>query len=72
VDYVLTVGGQRIPVEIKYRRHIGFSDTLGLRSFVEKAHYNAPFGLLVTMLDDTKVEDPRIIPLPLSTLLLLR
>lgn len=72
VDYVLTIGEQRIPVEIKYRRRIDFEDTRGLRSFIEKAHYHAPFGLLVTLLDETGSDDPRIISLPLSTLLLLR
>jgi len=72
VDYVLTVGEQRIPVEVKYRRRIEHKDTLGLRSFIEKAHYNAPFGVLVTMLDDTVTDDPRIVSLPLSSLLLMR
>jgi hypothetical protein len=64
--------GQRIPVEVKYRRRIDHRDTLGLRSFIEKAHYNAPFGVLVTMADGPVTEDPRIVSLPLSTLLLLR
>jgi predicted AAA+ superfamily ATPase len=72
VDYILAVGDQRIPVEVKYRRHITYADTFGLRSFTEKAIYNAPFGLLVTMLDDSASDDPRIVSLPLSTLLLLR
>ena len=72
VDYVLTVGEQRIPVEVKYRRRIEYRDTLGLRSFIEKAHYNAPFGVLATMLDDQATDDPRIISLPLSSLLLMR
>src|SRR3990172_6287632 len=52
VDYVLTVGDQRIPVEIKYRRRIDYKDTIGLRAFIEKAHYNAPFGILVTQTDE--------------------
>jgi predicted AAA+ superfamily ATPase len=72
VDFILTVGEQRIPVEVKYRRRIDHRDTLGLRSFIEKAHYNAPFGVLVTMTDGPGTEDPRIVSLPLSTLLLLR
>ena len=72
VDFVLTVGEQRIPVEVKYRRRIDYADTHGLRSFMEKAHYNAPFGILITLLDETTVEDPRIVSIPLSTLLLLR
>lgn len=72
VDFVLTVGEQRIPVEVEYRRHIDHADTHGLRSFIEKAHYNAPFGVLVTMTDDVATDDPRIISLPLSSLLLMR
>jgi predicted AAA+ superfamily ATPase len=72
VDFVLTVGEQRIPVEVKYRRRIDYRDSLGLRSFIEKAHYNAPFGVLVTMLDEPGSDDPRIISVPLATLLLLR
>ena len=58
VDFVLTVGEQRIPVEVKYRRRIDYRDSLGLRSFVEKAHYNSPFGVLVTMLDEPGSDDP--------------
>ena len=72
VDYVLTVGEQRIPLEIKYRKQITHSDTRGLRSFIEKAHYNAPFGILVTLLDESATDDPRIVSLPLSRLMLLR
>jgi len=72
VDFVLTVGDQRIPVEVKYRRRIDHGDSAGLRSFLEKAHYNAPFGLLVTLLDEPASDDPRIVSLPLSSLLLLR
>ncbi|HEY3241953.1 MAG TPA: AAA family ATPase, partial [Phycisphaerae bacterium] len=72
VDYILTIGEQRIPVEIKYQRRIEHKDTNGLRSFIEKSHYNAPFGVLVTMLDASASDDPRIVSLPLSSLLLLR
>lgn len=71
VDFVLTLGEQRIPVEVKYRRRIDHADTRGLRSFIERAHYNAPFGILVT-LDDSVVDDPRIVTIPLSSLLLMR
>jgi predicted AAA+ superfamily ATPase len=72
VDYVLTLGDQRIPVEIKYRRRIDHADTRGLRAFIEKAVYNAPFGVLVTMTDEPATDDPRIVSLPLSSLLLMR
>jgi predicted AAA+ superfamily ATPase len=72
VDFVLTVGEQRIPIEVKFRRRIDYRDTLGLRSFIEKAHYNAPFGVLVTLTDEVAMDDPRIVAIPLSSVLLLR
>lgn len=73
VDFVITVGERRIPLEVKYRQHIDpHRDTLGLRAFVEKAVYNAPFGVLVTLTDDVAIPDPRIVALPLSSLLLMR
>lgn len=73
VDFVLTVGARRIPVEVKYRRRIDpHEDTRGLRAFLEKTVYNAPFGLLVTLEDETTIPDPRIIPISLSSLLWMR
>lgn len=73
VDYVISVGEFRIPMEVKYRRHIdSHRDTVGLRSFIEKTVYNAPFGILVTLDDDAAIDDPRIITIPLSSLLLFR
>lgn len=73
VDFVLTVGGTRIPVEVKYQRRIDpFRDTLGIRSFLEKSLNNAPFGILVTQDDSGTLDDPRIVTLPLSTFMMLR
>ncbi len=73
VDFVLTIGAKRIPVEVKYRKHIDYhEDTRGLRSFLEKTVYNAPFSLLVTLHDDAVIYDPRIIPISLSSLLWMR
>jgi predicted AAA+ superfamily ATPase len=72
VDFVLTVGEQRIPVEIKYRRRVSHDDTMGLRAMVEKTVYRAPFGVIVTQQDEPATDDPRIVSLPLSTLLLMR
>lgn len=73
VDFVLTVGTRRIPVEVKYRRRIDpHDDTRGLRAFLEKTVYNAPLGLLVTLEDNITVHDPRIVPISLSSLLWLR
>lgn len=73
VDFVITIGTHRIPLEVKYRKRIdSHQDTLGLRAFLEKTVYNAPLGLLVTLEDNVTVTDPRIIPISLSTFLWLR
>ncbi|MDZ7343620.1 MAG: AAA family ATPase [candidate division KSB1 bacterium] len=72
VDFVLTVGEHRIPLEVKYQQCIdGHRDTMGLRAFIEKTVYNAPFGILITLTDNVSVTDPRIVALPLSSLFLL-
>ena len=73
VDFVLTIGAQRLPVEIKYQRKIDpLRDTLGIRSFLEKSVNNASFGLLITQDYSGEVDDPRIVSLPLSTFMLIR
>jgi predicted AAA+ superfamily ATPase len=72
VDFVLTLGERRIPLEVKYRRTVDpLRDTEGLRAFLETKVYHAPFGVMVTPRDDVVVNDPRIIAIPLSSLLLL-
>lgn len=73
VDYIISVGEFRIPIEVKYRKHIdSHRDTIGLRSFIEKTVYNAPFGILVTLDDNVTINDHRIVVIPLSSFLLLR
>jgi predicted AAA+ superfamily ATPase len=73
VDFVLTIGERRIPMEVKYRQRIDPQrDTLGLRAFIEKSVYNAAFGILVTMYDNVNIPDPRIVSISLPSLLLLR
>lgn len=73
IDFVLTIGIKRIPLEVKYQRRIDpLRDTECLRTFIENAANNAPFGVLVTQTDLDDVVDPRIVTLPLSTLMLLR
>jgi len=73
VDYVLTVGSHRIPLEVKYQATIDpRRDSRGLIAFMDQPVNNAPFGVLVTR-DDLDLElDARIVALPLSTLMLLR
>lgn len=72
VDFVLTVGERRIPLEVNRRQIDSHRDTLGLRSFLERSHYNAPFGVLVTMRESTQIPDPRIVPVSLRSFLLMR
>jgi hypothetical protein len=73
IDYILTIGTLRIPLEVKYRRRIDpLADTEGLRTFLEKSAYNAPFGVLVTQTDEVVLDDPRLVCLPMSSLMLLR
>jgi len=73
VDFVLTIGEHRIPLEVKYRTRVDLHrDTLGLRAFLEKSVYNAPFAVLVSMDDCLAVDDPRIVSVSLPSLLLLR
>jgi predicted AAA+ superfamily ATPase len=73
VDFVLTIGTKRIPIEVKYQARVdALRDTEGLRSFIEKSVNQAPFGLLVTQDDAPQIPDPRIVALPLSSLMLLR
>ena len=73
VDFVITAGEYRIPLEVKFRRRIDpHRDTRDLRSFLETTAYNAPFRVLVTRGEDVEVDDPRIIPVSLRALLWMR
>ncbi len=73
VDFVLSIGENRVPIEVKYRQRVDEQrDTLGLKAFIEKTVYRASFGVLVTMHDDVEVLDPRIITVSLPSLLLMR
>ena len=72
VDFILTIGEQRVPIEVKYRENITWQDTYGVRSFIEKSVYNAPFGIIITLTDEPATDDPRLVSIPLSTLLLMR
>ncbi|MFO1069207.1 MAG: AAA family ATPase [Geminicoccaceae bacterium] len=70
VDFILTIGEKRIPLEVKYRSKIDpHRDTLGLQTFLEKSVYGAPFGILVSMNDNVTVPDPRIRCISLPSLL---
>ena len=61
VDFVLTIGLQRIPIEVKYcRGKPGHMELAGLRSFCSQEKYNAPFGLLITQKDAGELDDSTI------------
>ncbi len=73
LDYVLTIGLKRIPLEVKYQRRIDpRRDTAALRAFLDQPVNEAPFGLLITQGEVEESGDPRILALPLASLMLLR
>ncbi|MCX7650092.1 MAG: AAA family ATPase [Flavobacteriales bacterium] len=71
VDFVITLGDQRIPIEVKYRNSIKSEHYKGLQSFMDKQINRAPFGLLITK-NETESIDERIITIPLKHFLILR
>lgn len=71
VDFVIVIGDQRIPIEVKYRNHIRDEHYGGLQAFINKPINRAPFGILITK-NITESPDERIIPIPLKHLLILR
>ncbi len=64
IDFVLTVGLKRIPVEVKYRRQLKTSDSSAIRHFVAQPKYNAPFGIVITREDAGERDNVFYIPLP--------
>jgi predicted AAA+ superfamily ATPase len=73
IDFVLTIGVSRIPLEVKYQATLDpIRDTAALSSFIEAAVNHAPFGILVTRDETTLDLGKRIVALPLSSLMLLR
>jgi predicted AAA+ superfamily ATPase len=71
VDFVIAIGDQRIPIEIKYRNSIKREHFNGLETFISKPVNRAPFGILITKNDSVSM-DERIIAIPLKNLLILR
>jgi predicted AAA+ superfamily ATPase len=70
VDIVLSIGCQKIPIEIKYRNSFSKDDLEGLKSFCNKPQYEAPFGIVITQEKSGIVSD-RIIAVPAKTILTL-
>jgi len=72
VDLVLTIGDQRIPIEVKYQRQaLTDADVAGIRSFCSKPHYEAPFGIVITQDIFGRIDD-RVIAIPAPTMLMLK
>lgn len=72
IDFVLTIGTQRIPVEVKYRRGGPKGDDFaGINSFCGKEHYSAPFGLVITQQTEGSIGD-HTIAVPAASFLLVR
>ena len=72
VDFIMTAGDHRIPVEVKYQKRIEDRDCAGLLNFMGKKANRATVGVIVTR-DDTSQELPAgIVVIPLKTLLLVR
>ncbi len=70
IDFVLTIGLKRIPVEVKYRRHLRDADSAAVRSFISQKKYDAPFGILVTR--EESGENDNVFRVPMHALLGLR
>jgi predicted AAA+ superfamily ATPase len=71
LDFVITSGDQRIPIEVKYRNTIRPEHYRGLEWFVSNPINRAPFGILVTK-NPAETIDERFITIPFRHLLLLR
>jgi len=72
VDFILTIGQQRIPLEVKYRNNIRKEDLQGIITFMDNKFNNAPFGIVITREDMEEPERNNILFLPLKTFLLLK
>lgn len=73
VDFILEIGVHHIPVEVKYKNNPDLGT--GMKSFLDKEAYNAPFGLMITkdeLSTDYFGNDERIIPIPAKKLLMLK
>ncbi len=69
VDFVVTLGSKRLPIEVKYQKSVGPGDLKGLTAFCGKGHYEADFGLVITPAQTGDVGDLAI-AIPASHFLL--
>ena len=66
----MSLGDQRIPVEVKYRNTIKPEHYKGLYWFVSREINWAPFGILITK-NPVESLDERVVAIPLRHFLLL-
>ncbi|WP_448520364.1 ATP-binding protein [Rhodoflexus sp.] len=71
IDFIITIGDQRIPIEVKYRNTIKAEHYKGLEWFMSSPVNRAPFGILITK-NDTMSTHENVITIPLKNLLILR
>jgi predicted AAA+ superfamily ATPase len=66
VDYVVSVGTRRLPIEVKYKRGaLNSADWRGLKSFLSEEAYNASLGIIITQVESGEVADGIIaVPAP--------
>lgn len=70
VDFVLVIGDQRIPVEVKYKKRLKAGDLDAIERFIARPAHNAPFGVVITQTPQA-VTRPHIVAVPLASLFLL-
>jgi predicted AAA+ superfamily ATPase len=72
VDFVITAGTRRIPIEVKYTRdEASASDLRGALDFCNNSNFEAPFGLVVMQKTHRLIEQ-RLLAIPAAALLMLR
>lgn len=71
VDFVLTQGAKRVPIEVKYRSRISQQDFVGMQQFIAKPENAATFGVLITQGSINFTPPEEIVVLPLASLLML-
>ncbi|MCY4416356.1 MAG: DUF4143 domain-containing protein, partial [Chloroflexi bacterium] len=72
IDYIISVGDHRVPVEVKYQRNVDLNrDARALWEFIAEPANRATFGIVITRTDVATPQGSNIVAVPLSTLLLL-
>ena len=70
VDYVLTLGLKRLPIEVKYQSgQPNPHDCRGVNAFCGREHYGAGFGLVLTQKESGRLND-QVIAVPAAAFML--